>query len=134
MDAIHFNYPEVLRKTAEEWKVEVINVFRCFDSQKTGGLPRETAVEVMALFGMNGEEHFHFSKKTITLKMFLDAVQHDRDRNSDLLRRWKYLFQLIAGTRQSQRRSSRSSSQCSGTRRTRSSARISSTSSTECQS
>jgi Ca2+-binding EF-hand superfamily protein len=97
MDSVHFNYPEVLRKTAEEWKVEVINVFRCFDSQKTGGLPRETAIEVMALFGMNGEEHFHFSKKTITLKMFLDAVQHDRDRNSDPLRRWKYLFHLIAG-------------------------------------
>jgi Ca2+-binding EF-hand superfamily protein len=97
MDQLQFNYPELIRNTQEEWKVEIINVFRCLDVENEGSLPRDAAIHAMSLFGMNGEEHFHFSKKTITLKMFIDAVQNERDRNSDPSRRWKYIFSLIAG-------------------------------------
>jgi Ca2+-binding EF-hand superfamily protein len=97
MDQLQFNYPDLIRKTQEEWKVEMINVFRCLDTENEGCLSRDDAIHAMGLFGMNGEEHFHFSKKTITLKMFLDAVQDERDRNSDSSRRWKYIFSLIAG-------------------------------------
>lgn len=96
-DHLHFNYPALIKQTPEEWKVEVINVIRCLNTEKEGVLPRDVAIHAMSFFGMNGEEHFHFSKKTITVKMFIDAVQNERDRNSDPTRRWKYIFSLIAG-------------------------------------
>lgn len=92
-----FNYPSILKETTEEWKKEVIQVFRCLDIENEGSIPRDAACHVMKLFGMNGEDHFHFSKKVISLKMVLDAVQDERNRNADPMRRWKYIFRLIAG-------------------------------------
>jgi hypothetical protein len=97
MDQLQFNYPALLRETTEEWKAEVINVLRCLDTEKEGSLPREMAIHAMSLLGMHGEDHFHFSKKSISVKMFLDAVQDERERNADSSRRWKYIFYLIAG-------------------------------------
>ena len=91
-----FSYAKLLKETHEEWKREVISVFRCFDRENDGWLPRDEAIHVMSLFGMNGDEHFHFSKKQITIRMMLDSIQHERDRNSDHARRWKYIFYLIA--------------------------------------
>jgi hypothetical protein len=98
MDQLQFNYPALLRETNEDWKVEVINVIRCLDTEKEGSLPRDLAIHAMSFFGINGEDHFHFSKKTISVKMFIDAVQDDRERNADPNRRWKYVFSLIAGS------------------------------------
>jgi Ca2+-binding EF-hand superfamily protein len=94
--ALLFNYQDIIKNTPEEWKVEVINVFMCLDPEREGVLPRDTAIRAMGFFGLNGEDHFHFSRKTVSLKMFLEAVQDERDRNSDPTRRWKYFFRLIA--------------------------------------
>lgn len=93
-----FSYADFIKSLKDDWQIEVVNVFRCFDEEKEGSLPREAAIHTMALFGMNGEEHFHFSKKMISVQAFIDAVQDERDRNAfDNTKRWKYIFHLIAG-------------------------------------
>jgi Ca2+-binding EF-hand superfamily protein len=97
MENLQFNYPALIKQTTEEWKIEVLNVMRCLDTEKEGHLSRDAAIHAMGFFGINGEEHFHFSKKLISVKMFLTAVQHERERNADAFRRWKYIFSLIAG-------------------------------------
>ena len=53
-----FNYSSLLKETTEEWKQEVIHVFRCMDAENEGSLPRDSALHAMKLFGMNGEEYF----------------------------------------------------------------------------
>lgn len=91
------SYAALTKDITEEWKLEVINLFHCLDPDNEGSITRDLAIHAMSLFGMKGEDHFHFSKKMISVKTFLDAVQDERDRNSDANRRWKYIFQLIAG-------------------------------------
>ncbi|KAK8842677.1 hypothetical protein M9Y10_025537 [Tritrichomonas musculus] len=97
--SIDFNYREFIKNHQDaEWKGEVINVFRCFDTECEGELPRDTAIHAISLLGINGEEYFHFTKKVITAQMFIDAVQSERNKNiCDSQRRWKYIFHLIAG-------------------------------------
>ena len=97
--SVDFNYPDFLKTIQDaEWKKEVINLFRCFDLECDGVIPRESAIHAIKLFGINGEDYFHIAKKNVTAQMFLDAVQYERDKNvCDSTRRWKYVFKLIAG-------------------------------------
>ena len=91
-----FNYPEALREAVDDWQIEVIQIFRLLDLECDGSLPRDAAVHAMSLIGLNGEEHFHPSRKTVSLKMFIAAVQQERERNSDPAERCKYVFRLIS--------------------------------------
>ena len=87
--SIDFNYKEFIKNNQDaDWKAEVINVFRCFDTECEGAIPRDVAIHAINLLGINGEEHFHVSKKNITAQMFIDAVQTERNKN---------IFKLIAG-------------------------------------
>ncbi|OHT02626.1 hypothetical protein TRFO_07048 [Tritrichomonas foetus] len=94
-----FDYKKFIESLGDAtWKVEVTNVFRMFDKECEGVLPREIACHAIKLFGINGEDHFHFAKKVISAQTFIDAVQKERDNNiRDSMKRWKYIFSLIAG-------------------------------------
>lgn len=91
-----FSYLQMIKETSEEWKIEIINVFRCLDTESTGWLPREDALHVLSLLGMGNEARFPVSRKQVSIKMVLEAVQDERERNIDPARRWRYIFYLIA--------------------------------------
>ena len=91
-----FSYPEFKKTVQEEWELDIINIFRCFDTEREGVIPRDLAIHAFSLLGMNGEDHF--TKKDVPIHTFIDAVRDERERNSfDNIRRWKYIFSLIAG-------------------------------------
>ena len=94
-----FYYNTFIKNLQEEWQIEITNIFRFLDEQSEGIISRDLALRAMGLIGINGEEYFHFTKKTITLQQFLDAVSLDKKKNfENNERRWKYIFTLIAGS------------------------------------
>ena len=94
-----FNYKKFIESLGEQaWKIEVINIFRCFDTDREGALPKDTAIHALSLLGIKDEKLFRGSKDVVTAKSFIEAVETERDRNkSDSMKRWRYIFSLIAG-------------------------------------
>lgn len=93
-----FSYKQILEECQDGWKLEVVNIFRFFDEQCDGFIPRADALRALELIGIDGTGYFHISKKTVSLQQFIDAVETEREKLSfDNKRRWAYVFGLISG-------------------------------------
>ena len=70
-----FNYKKFIESLGEQaWKIEVINIFRCFDTDREGALPKDTAIHALSLLGIKDEKLFRGSKDVVTAKSFACLV------------------------------------------------------------
>ena len=93
-----FSYKEFTSHLEDEWKHEVVDIFRLFDEQCEGALPYEEAARALELIGIDGKKVLANFKKNITIQQFIDVIADVRKQNlSNSEKRWTYIFRLIAG-------------------------------------
>jgi Ca2+-binding EF-hand superfamily protein len=94
-----FSYKDFIKTLEEDWKIEVVDIFRIFDENCEGVLPYEEAVRALELIGIDGKLLLNPNKKMVPIKVFIEEISDFRgqnDRNSE--KRWTYIFRLIAGS------------------------------------
>ena len=92
-----FDYEKELSQLQEDWQTDMAVVFREFDDDQDGKIPRETAIHVMALFRLNARKKLA-EIDPVRLDKFLEVAGAIRDSIfMSPAKRYRYYFQMIAG-------------------------------------
>ena len=97
-----FSYKEFIKTLEDDWKKEVVDIFRLFDEESEGMLPFEDAVRALELIGIDGKKVLLSNKRTVSIQQYIDTIEGVRKQNKENSeKRWTYIFRLIAGSEES---------------------------------
>lgn len=92
-----FDYDKEIEKLPDEWMTDMAVVFREFDEDQDGKIPRDTAIHVMSLFRLNSKKKLQ-DLDMVHLDKFIDVAGSIRDAIfMSPAKRYRYYFQMIAG-------------------------------------
>ena len=93
-----FSYSEFFQGIKEDWKLELVDIFKWMDDEQDGSISAEKAKEALELVGILDTEKLTEHQKTVTLQQFIDFVGNERAVIAlDNQKRWTYIFNLITG-------------------------------------
>ena len=95
-----FDYDDEIKKLPMEWMVDMAEVFREFDEDSDGKIPKDYAQHVFSLFRLPSKGVF-VEEGSVSMREFLYEAGKMRDEIfSKPETRYQYYFKMIAGLKQ----------------------------------